>query len=95
MRLMFWWALKFRYKSERRKIVIEILRLLCLLFIWIGSLLVSQSKKVINTDMIELCQGNQNLRRDHAFSTFVISIGSLGNVDLLANFRLREVRIFS
>ena len=57
--------------------------------------MVSQSKKIINTDMIELSQGNQNLGRDHAFSTFVISIGSLRNIDLLADLSLCEVRIFS
>ena len=62
---------------------------------WIWSLLVSHSEEVINTDMIELSQGNQNLRRDHAFSAFVISIGSLRNIDLLADLSLREVRIFS
>ena len=57
--------------------------------------MVSRSKKIINTDMIELRQSNQNLGRDHAFSTFVISIGSLRNIDLLAKFGLCEVRIFS
>ena len=56
--------------------------------------MVSQSKKVINTDMIELSQGNQNLRRNHAFSTLVVSIGSLWDIDLLANLSLCKVRIF-
>ena len=62
---------------------------------WVWSLLVGQSKKIIHTDMIEPGQSNQNLGRDHAFSTFVISIGSLRNIDLLANLSLCEVRIFS
>ena len=71
------------------------LLLLCLLFVWVWCLLVSQPKKVVNTDMIELRQCNENLRRDHAFATLIISIGSLRNIDLLAKFSLREVRIFS
>ena len=57
--------------------------------------MVSQTKKVINADMIELSQCNENLRWDHSFATFVVSIGSLRNIDLLAKFGLREVRIFS
>ena len=57
--------------------------------------MVSQSKKIINADVIELRQGNQNLRRDHAFSAFIISIGSLRDIDLLAKLSLCEVRIFS
>ena len=71
------------------------LLLLCLLFVWVWCLLVSQPKKVVNTDMIELRQCNENLRRDHAFAALIISIGSLRNIDLLAKFSLREVRIFS
>ena len=57
--------------------------------------MVSQSKKIINTDMIALRQGNQNLGRNHAFPTFIISIGSLRNIDLPADLSLCEVRIFS
>ena len=57
--------------------------------------MVSRSKKIINTDMIELSQGDQDLGRDHAFSAFIISIGPLGDVDLLADLGLCEIRIFS
>ena len=57
--------------------------------------MVCQSKKVIDTDMIELRQGSQNLRRDHAFSTLIVSIGSLRDIDLLADLSLCKVRIFS
>ena len=53
--------------------------------------MVSQSKKIINADMMELSQGDQNLRRDHAFTAFIISVSSLGNVDLFAHFCLRKV----
>ena len=69
--------------------------LCCLLFVWIWSLLVGQTKKVVNTDMIEPRQGNKNLGRDHPLTTFVVSVGSLGNIDLFSNLSLREVRIFS
>ena len=65
-----------------------------LFLIRIGILLVSQSKKIVYTDMIKPGKSNQYLRRNHAFPTFVVSIGSLGNIDLLAEISLREVRIF-
>ena len=58
-------------------------------------LLVGQSKNIVYTDMIELSQSNKNLGRDHAFAAFVIGVGSLGNIDLLADFSLCEGRIFS
>ena len=45
--------------------------------------------------MIELSQSDKNLRRNHSFATLVISIGSLGDIDLLAHFSLSEIRIFS
>lgn len=45
--------------------------------------------------MIELSQRNKNLRRDHSLTAFVVGIGSLGDVDLFANFSLCEVRILS
>ena len=57
--------------------------------------MIRYAQKIIPTDMIELCQGNENLRRDHAFAAFVISIGSLGNIDLLANLSLCKVSVFS
>lgn len=57
--------------------------------------MVSQFEKIVHTDMIKLSQCDQNLRRDHAFAAFIISVGSLGDIDLLADFSLREVRIFS
>ena len=57
--------------------------------------MVCQSKKAIDTDMIELSQGSQNLRRDHAFSALIVSIGSLRDIDLLADLSLCKVRIFS
>ena len=57
--------------------------------------MVGQSKKIINADMIKLSQSDKNLRRDHSFAAFIVSIGSLRDIDLLANFSLSEVRIFS
>ena len=57
--------------------------------------MVSQTKKIIHADIVKLCQGNQDLRRDHPFSAFVISISSLGNIDLFAKLCLRQVSIFS
>ena len=45
--------------------------------------------------MIELRQSGKDLRRDHAFAAFVVSIGPLRDIDLLADFCLRKVRIFS
>jgi len=57
--------------------------------------LVGQTKNIIDADMMELSQGNQNLGRDHAFSAFIISVGSLGDIDLLAKFRLCQISIFS
>lgn len=45
--------------------------------------------------MMKLRQGSQNLRRDHPFTAFVISISSLRNIDLFADFRLRKVTVFS
>ena len=62
---------------------------------WIWCLLVSEFEQIVNADMIELSQGNKNLRRDHAFAAFVISVGSLRDIDYLADFSLCEVRIFS
>lgn len=61
----------------------------------IGGLLVSEAQKIVDTNVIELRQSNKNLGWDHAFTAFVVSIGSLRNIDLLADFRLCEVRIFS
>ena len=63
--------------------------------VWICCLLVGQSKKIINADMIELSQSDKNLRRDHAFATFIVCVGSLGDINLHANLSLREVSIFS
>lgn len=57
--------------------------------------MVGQSKKIINANMIELSQSDKNLRRDHSFAAFIVSIGPLRDIDLLANFSLSEVRIFS
>ena len=66
-----------------------------LFLIRIRRLLVRQSEKVIYADMIKPRQRNQNLRREHAFSAFVISIGSLRNIDLPAQLRLCKVRVLS
>lgn len=68
---------------------------MCLFLAGIWLLLIRQPKKVINADLMELSQGDQNLGRDHAFAAFIVSVGSLGNIDLLANFCLRKVCIFS
>ena len=84
-----------RLSWESCPIFVWILLRCCLLFVWIWSLLVGQTKKVVNTDMIESRQGNKNLRRNHALTTFVVSVGSLGNIDLFSNLSLREARIFS
>ena len=57
--------------------------------------MVSEFEQIVNADMIELSQSDKNLRRDHSFAAFIVSIGSLRDIDLLANFSLSEVRIFS
>ena len=57
--------------------------------------MVSEFEQIVNAYMIELSQGNKNLRRDHSFTAFIISVGSLRHIDLLADFGLCEVRIFS
>lgn len=57
--------------------------------------MVSQAKKVVNTDMVELSQSNQNLGRNHSLPTFIVSVGSLRNIDFLADLSLCKVRIFS
>jgi len=54
-------------------------------------LLVRQSKKIIHADMVKLRQGDQNLGRDHAFTAFVIGVGSLGNIDSFSKLCLRKV----
>lgn len=61
----------------------------------IGCLFICYPKKIIDTDMMKLRQGDQNLRRDHPLSMLIVSIGSLGNIDLLSQLRLRQVSILS
>ena len=57
--------------------------------------MVSQTKKVIDTYMIILSQCSQNMRRNHALAAFIVGIGSLRHVDLLANLSLCEIGVFS
>ena len=57
--------------------------------------MVGQTQKIINADMIKLSQCSKNLRRYHAFSTLIVSIGSLRYIDLLAKLSLCKIRIFS
>ena len=57
--------------------------------------MVSQANKIVDADMIEPGQSNEDLRRDHAFSAFVISVSSLRYIDPLSKFCLRQVSIFS
>ena len=45
--------------------------------------------------MMKLRQGDQNLRRDHPLSMLIVSIGSLWDIDLLSQLRLRQIGIFS
>lgn len=61
----------------------------------IGCLFICYPKKIIDTDIMELGQRDQNLRRDHPLSMLIVSIGSLGNIDLLSQLRLRQVSILS
>ena len=65
------------------------------LLVRVGCFPVSYPKKIIDTDMMKLRQGDQNLRRDHPLSMLIVSIGSLGNIDLLSQLRLRQVSILS
>ena len=55
--------------------------------------MVGQSKKVVNTDMIEPRQSDENLGRDHSFAAFIVSAGPLRDIDLLAKLSLCEVGI--
>ncbi len=57
--------------------------------------MVSQFKKIINTDMMELSQSNQNLWGNHTFTAFIVCVGSLRNIDLRTDFSLSEICIFS
>ena len=53
--------------------------------------MVGQTKKIIDTHTIMLSQCNQNMRRNHALAAFIVGIGSLRHIDLLANLSLCEI----
>lgn len=57
--------------------------------------MISKSEQIIHTDLMETRQSNKCLGRYHAFSAFVVCIGSLRNIDLFSELSLREVGIFS
>ena len=57
--------------------------------------MVGQTEKIVHTDMMKLRQRCQNPWRDHTLPALIVGVGSLGNIDLPAEFFLCEVRILS
>ena len=81
--------------QNRSKILIGILLLLRLFSVWIWFLLVGQTQKIVHADMMKLRQRCQNPGRNHALPALIVSVGSLGHIDLPAKFFLCKVRILT
>ena len=59
-----------------------------LFYPWIGCFFIGQAQEIVYTDVMILGQRHKDLRRDHALTTFIIGVGSLRHIDLLAHLGL-------
>ena len=55
---------------------------------WIGCFFIGQAQEIVYTDVMILGQRRKNLRRHHALTTFIIGVGPLWHIDLLAHLGL-------
>jgi len=57
--------------------------------------LVGPSENVVHTDLIILCQGAENVRRNHALAALIIGVSTLGYIDRIADLLLCQIGILA